>query len=173
LLIEPLNRIPEREQLFTWIARLFVDETVFVSLKSRGPAITDLSKAKDLSVVALHGSSLQAKLKELNFQHINGGETEIQNATALARNRYVDAWFVAAMVAPFVYRQAGFDPDELVYGAGLLFNDLHLAASKNMPPDEVKQWAKALEMIKENGTYAKILAAWKARSAETKLLQQK
>ncbi|OQX09055.1 MAG: hypothetical protein BWK80_47365 [Desulfobacteraceae bacterium IS3] len=65
-----------------------MDETVFVSRKSRGPAITDLSKAKDLSVVVLHGSSLQAKLKELNFQHINGGGTEMESATALARNRY-------------------------------------------------------------------------------------
>lgn len=155
-LIIPLNRSPEREGRFTWVTRLLKDETTLITRKSGKPKLDDPVKGLDYTVGVLLGSPLEAELRAKGFRKIDVGVDEETNARKLNAGR-VDAWFVAAMVAPFVYRRLGLPSDELVYGATLRVNDLHLGASKNMPVAVVKAWRDAMDAVVASGEYAQIL----------------
>jgi polar amino acid transport system substrate-binding protein len=155
-MIIPLNRSPERENKFTWIQELYVDQTVLVTHTGAHPKITDPTSATELKTGVLLGSPLEAQLKRLKFKNIDSAVNEETNARKLKFGR-IDAWLVARLVAPFVFERQGFSPKELTYGASLDANDLYLGGSKNFPPEIAKKWQQAFAKIKSDGTLRSIL----------------
>ena len=159
-LIIPLNRSPERETKFAWVTRLLEDKTVLVTRKGgRRAKVERYEEAKAYTVGVLLGSPLETELRNKGFQNIDVGVDEETNARKLSLGR-VDVWFVATMVAPFVYKRLGLPDAELEYGASLQVNDLHLGATSTLPVAELLKWRDAMETIRKNGTYDRILKSY-------------
>lgn len=161
-LILPLNRSPERESRFTWVVPLLTDATALITRKDGKPRIATYQEARGYSVGVLLGSPLETELRNKGFRRVDVGVDEETNARKLQLGR-IDAWFVASMVAPFVYKRLGFQPSDLVYGAELQVNDLHLGATKSLSEAETKAWQSAMEKILRNGTYDQILKKYRQR----------
>lgn len=159
-LILPLNRSPERENRFAWVVPLLKDETSLVTKRGNKPKLNDPLVARDWAVGVLLGSPLEVELRDRNFSRITASPEESTNAKMLHINRF-DAWFVATMVAPFVYKQLGFDPKELEVGVKLQTNDLHLGATKDLPDAELKRWRDAFEALEKSGKVEKLLSAYR------------
>jgi polar amino acid transport system substrate-binding protein len=160
VLIIPLNRSPEREPLFSWVTPLLKDDTVLVTKEGGKPRIDAPQSAIDYTVGVLLGSPLERELRDKGFKHVDVGVDEETNAKKLRLGR-VDAWLVAAMVAPFVYGRLGYPTTELRYGATLRVNDLHLGATKTLPEPEAAKWRDAMAKLTKSGEVDRILKAYR------------
>ncbi len=159
-LLLPLTRTQAREYQYKWVVSLLEDEAVLVTHKGKQPLITDIDQAKSLATGALLGSPQEAFLRDQRFAKIDAGVDEETNARKLNAGR-LQVWFVARMVAPFLYKKAGFDPKDLQYGVKLRTNDLYLGASPALPDSEAEKWRGALRAMQEDGTYDKIVNAFR------------
>jgi polar amino acid transport system substrate-binding protein len=159
-MILPLNRSPERERRFSWVVPLLKDETALVTKKGVKPKLEDPKTARKWSVGVLLGSPLEAELKLNVFEHVTASPDEETNAKMLHIER-LDAWFVATMVAPFVYKRLGYDPKELEVGVKMQVNDLHLGATKELPEAEARKWRDAWETLVKEGRVEKLLAEYR------------
>lgn len=159
-LLIPLTRTAARESRYVWVAELFADDAILVTLKGARPPLASVGEAKALLTGALIGSPLEDQLRELRFGRIEVGLDEPMNARKLHMG-HLDAWFVGRLVAPFVYRQLGLDPAELTVGPTLRTNHLYIGASPNLPAEEIAAWRAAFAAAKGDGTWARIVAAYK------------
>lgn len=159
-LIIPLTRTEAREYQYKWVAPLLEDEALLVSVKGKTPLITSAEQAKGMPAGALLGSPQEALLRELNFTTVDAGVDEETNARKLNAGR-LQVWFVARMVAPFLYKQAGFNASDLQYGVKLRTNDLYLGASPNLSDAEADRWRNALRAMQDDGTYEKIVSKYR------------
>ncbi len=159
-LVLPLNRSPEREKRFGWVVPLLKDDTALVTKMGAKPKLDDPKVARKWSVGVLLGSPLEVELKLNVFENVTASTDEETNAKMLHIGR-LDAWFVATMVAPFVYRRLGYDPKELEVGVKMQVNDLHLGATKNFPEAEAKKWRDAFDSLVKAGKVEQLLAAYR------------
>lgn len=157
-LIIPLNRSPERVDKFKWISELYVDETVLIGKKG-SQVNSNIEKILNRPVGVLAGSPLEAQLKRLGFSKISGVHNESMNAKKLHHGR-IDIWHAGKMVALDLYRKEGYKTSELEFGASLDKNDLYLAANLDFPEEKAQLWRSALEKIKADGRYDKIVNAF-------------
>lgn len=159
-LVLPLNRSPEREKRFSWVVPLLKDDTALVTKRGAKPRINDAKEARKWNVGVLLGSPLEVELKLNVFERIMASPDEETNAKMLHAER-LDAWFVASMVAPFVYKELGYDPKELEVGVKMQINDLHLGATKTLPEAEAKKWRDAYEALVKSGKVEQLIAAYR------------
>lgn len=156
-LLIPLTRTQAREFQYKWVVSLLEDEAILVTIKGKEPLITSSDQARELPTGALLGSPQESLLRDLRFTKIEPGVDEETNARKLNAGR-LKVWFVAKMVAPFLYKQAGFKSSELQYGIKLRTNDLYLGASPALPDSEAEKWRGAMRAMQDDGTYEKIVS---------------
>lgn len=159
-LVLPLNRSPEREKRFSWVTPLLKDDTALVTKKGVKPKLDDPKTARQWNVGVLLGSPLEVELKLNVFEKVTASTDEDTNAKMLHADR-LDAWFVATMVAPFVYRRLGYDPKELEVGVKMQINDLHLGGTKNLPEAEAKKWRDAYQALEKSGKLEQLISAYR------------
>ncbi|QNM95783.1 substrate-binding periplasmic protein [Chitinimonas koreensis] len=156
--IFPVSRTPEREKQFTWLVSVMQSQIVLIARP--GIDISNFVQVADKRVGVLRGSPAEPILKRNGLLNVEAGVDEDTNARKLATGR-IDIWVATSIVAPVVYRRVGYDPRELRYGAALLDQDLFLAGSPDVSQIEIKQWRGAMEVIRKNGTYQRILDRYK------------
>jgi polar amino acid transport system substrate-binding protein len=157
--IIPLTRTKARENSYSWIVMLFQDDMVF-AVKSNANHLNDIEILKNKRVGVLLGSFGENDLKELGFKNVQPSTTEDQNAKKLEKGR-IDAWYVARMVAPYIYNKLEFNKDDLNYSKSYRSMKVFLGGSKEISNSAQKKWRDAMEEIKSNGTYDKILKKYK------------
>ncbi|MEY4632507.1 MAG: hypothetical protein RIQ81_2627 [Pseudomonadota bacterium] len=160
-LILPLIRSPERESRYQWILPLIEDETVFLTMKGKRPAVNSRADLANLRVGVLDGSPLEPWLEREKTGAVDAAPTQAINARKLYAGR-IDAWFVVRMVGLYEFKAAGFDVKQLEQGFSLRPIVLYLAASPGFPSTAAKSWRDAFEAIKKDGTYKRILDRYKS-----------
>lgn len=99
--IIPLTRIPEREENFVWVSKIYDAHAVFITMK-KGKRINSLIEAKNSTIGVLASSSHSALLErpENGFKHENIAEVsiDIRNFKKLIGKR-IDTWFTIDIVA--------------------------------------------------------------------------
>ena len=148
-----LTRSPERENRYTWLARIVTDDLVLVG--GLGVDASSLDKVKDRPTGVLYRSGAEALLKEHGFTRIEPAFEEWANATKIKLQR-IDAWVAPRLMVIHAYKEATGDPSTLNIGSVIRRSEIWLAASKCLPDEEVKRWAEAFEQVKADGTYARI-----------------
>ncbi|MFC4158187.1 substrate-binding periplasmic protein [Chitinimonas lacunae] len=156
VLVIPPAKTPAREPHYTWITDLMDEKFILLAKKDSKVDISSVEAAKGLSVGVMRASA-GAKLAEgTGFSKIEDVVNEELNAKKLLGGR-LDSWLVSLNAGMFALRKIGMGPDAVKRGAVVQAFKLYLAASPNFDKAEAAKWVAALETIKQNGSYEKIL----------------
>jgi polar amino acid transport system substrate-binding protein len=131
-------------------------------MKGRRPAIKNRNQLAGVRVGVLDGSPLEEWLQAEKAVKIDSAATQSINARKLQAGR-IDAWFVVRQVGLHEFAAEGFDRQELESGLSLRAINLYLAASPDFPALESKKWREAFDLIKKDGTYARIVSKYKIK----------
>jgi polar amino acid transport system substrate-binding protein len=152
-----LTRSPEREDKYRWLVKILDDDLILVG--GQGVDVSSLDKVKDRPTGVLLLSGAQALLKEKGFARIEPAPEEWINARKL-RDRRIDAWLAPRQMVIYAYREVGGDPTSLNIGTIVRRSEIWLAGSKGLSEAEVKQWQRAFDEIRADGTFDRIIAKY-------------
>ncbi len=158
VIIFPMTRLVQRENLYQWVAPIKVMQMAFISLK--GGYLTE-EKAKTLSRVLVHENAPpQIELTRRGFNNL----VPIHDISPLVMKMMevgrFDAWFSSLDMAYWVFKNAT-DRSTLSVGETLSVETLYLAASKNTDTRIIKELKVALDEMHDDGTFQHILARYR------------
>ncbi|HEY8974365.1 MAG TPA: transporter substrate-binding domain-containing protein [Burkholderiaceae bacterium] len=154
VLIIPFTRTPSREAQYQWIAPVLEFHTVLVTLT---PPPSSIEDARTRVVGYVRGTSFKDEVEHAGFPYVEETDDDVTNAKKLKRGR-IGAWITTDLMARGVYRQAGFDPAELMYGPTLgPVKVSWVAASREFPKDVARRIAAAIEQMRADGSYQAIV----------------
>ncbi|WP_108652803.1 substrate-binding periplasmic protein [Dongshaea marina] len=152
-MIFPLTRTEKREDHYRWIVKIFDVPVMFINRQGR-PVISSIEQARKVKKIGvITGTPQEDKLMRMGFLNIASVKGKYLYEF-LARGR-VDAIYTAGPEAVVGWRVTGY-PGKLQFGEVIQTLPLWLAASKNSPLIDSKQWADALEKTKSSSRYSTI-----------------
>lgn len=151
-------RIPKRENLFKWVGPIFEEGDYFFKRKGSDLDIRRLRQAKNVERIAVRkdGYTHQA-LADAGFQNLDVSPSYDSSYKKLAEGR-VDLVLLGERTYYYMIRNAGLDPADFVR-TDCKFADsgAWLAFSKDIPDEIIMQWQDALDKLKANGVFDKIM----------------
>lgn len=156
-LLFSMARTAERNPLYQWVGPIF--ENVYgLYVKADSPLkITTLEDAKTVGVIGVYRDDARDQtLTKLGFTNLERTTDNVQNFKKLMAGR-VDMAAGSALGVQALADSAGFKPAELKLAVAFLRPQLYIAASKSLDPSIVAGWNKALEDMKKDHTFQKIL----------------
>lgn len=159
LAILPLTRTPDREAEYSWVVPLLSDP-VYLQAISKDVNISTLGAARNSTVCVLRGSAQIDILKQAGLPKIE--EVTDENTCAkMLQSGHVDAWYSRGMVASLAYAKNGGDTKALLHGAETETPPMYLGGSPDFSKETAARLNKALEAMKADGSYDRILASYK------------
>lgn len=161
LLIMPLSRTPQRENLFTWIAPIQPMGRAFFTLDRRVESMAD-AKARLRSIGVGHGSAQHEILLSEGFapEQIHPLTIGESPARLLALGR-LDAWFNGVPESLRIWRDYSQQP--LLMSPEVHSLDLYLACSKHCDSALVERLRQAVEGLQRDGTAQRLQDAYLLR----------
>ncbi|MGY6039006.1 substrate-binding periplasmic protein [Aeromonas sp. AE23HZ002T15] len=155
LLLPPV-RSPQREQQFLWVAPLLEEAFVLASHRDHHPAPLTRRELPTLALGVMRGSYGQSLSQPLPKGREEAVTEEISNASKLAMGR-IQGWAVAWNTARYTQQQAGLPLADLVRGETLQRTAIYLAAHPDFSPSEAARWRQAIDIMRQDGSLARIL----------------
>ncbi|MCV2351533.1 substrate-binding periplasmic protein [Paucibacter sp. Y2R2-4] len=171
VLIYSIARTDQREHLFKWVGLLTQADYSLFALASRGLKLNQLSDALQLQTATVNADVAEQFLEERGFvkgRHLQSGSRNELNLEKL-RQRRVDLWITADVMARHLARQAGQDSQRLLVRALPLPElnvSFYMAFGQATPDDQVELFRRGLEAIKRNGQYEQIRRKWQGSSRD-------
>ena len=129
-------------------------DTVLVTLADPP---TSLEEARRLVVGYVSGTSFKDEAERAGFTRIEESTDDATNARKLTYGR-IGAWITTDLMAPGVYRQAGFNPADLKYGPKLGATKIsYVAAAPNFSHETARKIADAIDQMKADGSWLAIV----------------
>jgi len=157
VLIFSIARIPEREALFHWIGEIAPYRTSLYKLSQNPIQIKSLKDARDYDVGVSQQDVIYSFLRSEGFTRLDVIGSDLLNIRKLKHDRipliaYDEASFSFAM-------RSDHNPDafERVLRIEPLSGSLYMAFSEGSDPYLISRFREALEQIKADGRYEKIL----------------
>ena len=119
--------------------------------------INKLDDIINLTVGVQRGTPAQEMLKKAGFISIEPVNFEEQNVEKLRKGR-IKLWAIPRLVGKYVYKTRGYDPDELNFGYVLSRPVIYFAASKSISVSDMNKWKEALDTMRADGTFEKIIS---------------
>lgn len=157
--IIPLVRSKKREADYKWISLIYTDQIQFIYI-DKSLKITNMESAKDYTVGVVLGSFIKKILIKSGFKKIEEVKEHSINAKKIQGGR-IFLWAVPKIIAIHTYKKQGFDLTELKYGPTIVKMNMYLAGSKNISDKTVDTWNNALDSMKKDGAYDKIVNHYK------------
>ncbi len=161
ILIYSILRISEREKLFRWVGEIAVSQMCLFRLRERNDIkISSLEDAKKYKVgvtreTAPHHYFLDKGFELKEWEVVSRDELSIKKLVS----RRID--LMPYYETPFIYKveKLGYDPNKFVKALSLkeASEKLYMAFSRSTPDSTVEKFIKALDKIKTDGTYDKIV----------------
>jgi len=167
VLIYSIGRIPARELLFKWVGVIAPAEFYLFGLKQRPDIRIDaLEDAKQYTIATVNQDVREQYLTSKGFvkgKQLRPTRRYAQGFEKMRLGR-IDLWAMNELVAYWIVRQAGHDPEEALsktfHLAELSSEGYYMAFGNRTSDTLVKRFRTALEAIKRNGTYARIHARY-------------
>ena len=156
----PPSRTPEREALFKWVGPLIPEKVVLFARKDAGLIINSLEDAKKVGGIAtVAGYASEKLLKKHGFTNLVSQRGAMQGPDALKFGR-VDLWISSNITMKQTALAANVDPD--LFEPLFVVKEIpsYLAFSKSIPDEVVNQWQAALDNMKRDGTWERIVSGW-------------
>jgi len=164
-----LNRIPEREPLFKWVAQLAETYSALYSLKSRTLKIRSLDEAKEKYIGAAIRNGVYHQLLIRNGFEENKNVYVVSDTDALVKLFYsgtkIDFILADDIVLDRLVKKLNFDSDAFQRQFYLDLAPLkdYIACSPLTHDKSVERLKAAFITIKDNGDLAKINNKWRSR----------
>ncbi|WP_071544499.1 substrate-binding periplasmic protein [Pseudodesulfovibrio hydrargyri] len=151
-------RIPEREKLFKWVGPIFGEGDYFFKHRGSALRVENLDDARRVERIAVRkdGYTHQA-LAAMGFTNLDVGPTYQSSYMKLVEDR-VDLVLMGERTYYYMVKKAGLNPADFER-TGCKFGDsaAWLAFSLDVPDETIRKWQNALDTLKENGVYRKIM----------------
>lgn len=162
VLIFGINRTSDRENLFKWVGFIASNNLAFFSLQQRNDIkVNSLNDAKKYEIGLILADFGEQYLLSKHFTHISAVTNDLQNLKKLLNGR-IDLWLTDEHNGYYVLKENDQNPKnfKIVYDFKVS-SGLYMAFSKKTPDVIVEEFKQALETIKANGTYTKIVQKYK------------
>ena len=155
------TRTKSRENLFKWVGPISKTTIGIISLKSKNIVIKNISDLEKYKIGAIKkdiGETLllENKIPRNNIDSIDGINSLATSFYKLERDK-IDMFSYETKVAKYSAELNGYDVSEYEVIHILENNQLYFAFNKQTSDDIINKWQKALDTIKSNGTYDKII----------------
>lgn len=160
VLIYPIIRSAEREQLFKWVGELDQVTPSFYKLRERNDVkVKSLQDARNYTIGVVRDDARQEYLEGKGFNKMVVSATNLDNLRKLISGQVA--------LVPMPEREAreqcddlhiAFEDLESVYTLDELSKGLYFALSASTPQDTVERLTAAFAQLQEDGTVAKIMA---------------
>jgi len=163
-LIHSIGRSKKRENLFQWVGIIAPAKFCLISLKNRDDInIKSLKNLKNYKIGAVRDDIQEKYLINNGFErekHIITVNKQQQNFDLLIKKR-IDMWATVELTGYHITRENHYQPNKLLQ-TKYCFDDLssegtYMAFSKNTAKSIVLKFKQALQKIKNDGTYDRIL----------------
>ncbi len=160
-------RTPEREEKFHWITLMMRKPWAFYAIKGPGLQINSIKDAKKIKAIGvMEGGIRDAWLLQKGFTNIDRAASHELNVAKLERKR-VPVIFYSPQGMAHTCRELGYNFKTFEIMLVPHSSQSYLAISKNGTSEKVvKQWKKAAQQIKEDGTFEKFARKWAAFTKE-------
>ena len=151
-------RIPEREKLFKWVGPVFSEGDYFFQKRGAGLHIQTLDDARNVGRIAvrLDGYTHQA-LEAEGFDNLDVGPSYESSYKKLVQER-VNLVLMGERTYYYMVNKSGLDPADFERtDFKFAESSAWLAFSKDIPDETIDLWQKALDKLKDNGTYDAIM----------------
>lgn len=158
-------RTPEREDYFAWVGPIATLEFVLYSESDSGIALQSLEAARNAGIIAVvEGDARHDFLVKNGFTNIRTFTSDEECLGALV-NRSVSLFLGSSATTPDTIRKKAIPDGSIVPVYTLLRNDLYIAFNKDTDPGIVHAYQEALDEMKADGTYSRILGIVQAGGA--------
>lgn len=157
------TRIHDRENLFKWVGPLHVSRYSFYARSDYPREIKSIDDAKEVAAIGCIAEDVRHKiLLKKGFKNLDpyfGMNANSQNLKKLLAGR-IDLWIASPKEYTETARQLGIDHPELkeVFTVSSYYN--YIAFSTKTHDEIVIKWQEALDKIKADGTYEKIMSKY-------------
>ena len=153
LMIFPLTRNAEREDRFTWLAKLSDVSTGFATLNEK---IDTLEQGRALStVIVWRGSSMESFLQKNGFTNLFG-VSDSKTILSLLKQGRAAAWFGVLDEARSVVGTG----DELILGAPVNSNTVWLAGGKNHRRENSIDFVRMVDDLRDKDLLRDLIAKY-------------
>lgn len=158
-------RLPNRENAFKWVGPIAVNRWGLYALGGFIPTINSLKDARPYRVGGVARDAKTEFLKQSGVTNIFEEKDDKLNPPKLTLNRKepqkIDLWITSLSGAKQVAAQAKVPNVKLVYAVNEA--ESYLACSPRTSAATLKALAEALDGMKKDGSYDKIMKAWENR----------
>ncbi len=155
-----LFKTPEREHQYKWVGPLVETEVYFYKRKNSKIKADTLDDLKRLNRIGTrHAGIIVERLQELGFTNLDStATTSMQIYKMLSAGRFDVAISDSDLGVMYNLNKLNIDKNTLEKIPLVIFkSELYLAANKNIPDHEIQRWQSALDTLKNNGDYQRIL----------------
>lgn len=153
-------RTSEREEVYNWIGPL-VDSSIYFFKKKGNPInISTMEDAKKVNLIATrHAGLVFDALQAAGFTNLESRSVDSKPIyKKLLMGRCDLGISDSSMGVRYVLSQLNYPPDALVQTkVKVVSSTLYIAASKDIPHQEIVRWQKSLDKLKASGIYKQIL----------------
>lgn len=158
------TRTESREDLFKWVGPIATTTVGIIAPKSKKikiDKIEDLNNYKVGAVLKDIGEIilLEGGVDKSNIQYVKGEDAINLSFNKMEKNR-IDMFAYETNVALSNAKNEGFDPNKYEVIYTLKQGELYFAFNKETEDKVIQRWQEALDKIKKNGTYQKIMAKY-------------
>ncbi len=155
------TRTKSREKLFKWVGPISKTTIGLIALKDKNiiiKQILDLKNYKIGAIIKDIGETLllENKIPKQNINSVDSVNGIATNFYRLERDK-IDLYAIETKVAKYASELNGYNPDDFETVHILEKNELYFAFNKQTSNDIISKWQKALNTIKSNGIYDKII----------------
>ncbi len=151
------TRTPQREELFKWVGPLYNPTIVFFAKKGSGLSIESMEDAKTVKRIGTYlDDAEETLLKEAGFENLVSVGDDFQNPKKLLIGR-IDLWIAGDLEGIYKAKKVDMDSNDIEIVYEIKTKEYYIAFSKTTPDAEIQKWQAALDAMRQDGTYQKIL----------------
>lgn len=156
VIIFPVGRIKEKENLYQWIYP--IRKLRFAFITADGRELTE-EQARDVSGILVHAHAPPEMILEgKGFTNLVSFPTHKPNFIKLMRLKRMDAWFTAVDLVNWLnleYRESGF-----TVGRDIVSGMLYMAGSPDLPKNVIEDFQRIISEMRKHGEIKKIFAKY-------------
>lgn len=153
----PFTRRPYREKQYKWIGPILDDRFVVSVPASDTKIYQTMADVRTLRIGVVRSTPTEARLRMLEFPHIQPVSAEMLNAKKLIVGQRIDAWYSSWLIMKHTIRMAELDERKIRIAVDDANVHMYIGASLGIPDEIVNRWQHHFDDMRADGTYARIL----------------
>ncbi len=153
-----MTRTDAREALFKWVGPIASTRVVLMARKDKNIKIESTDDIKKYKIGVINADIGEQLLLEAGIPKgkLQGTAKTLTNIKKLEKGR-IDLLSYGEHVTKWEMKNSGFNPEKFETVHALTEGDLYFAFHKSTPDSILQEFQTALDTVKSNGTYGKIM----------------